>query len=89
MGFFGSNAGVAFKAPSDGTEFSVGVDCPNSIMGGTNCIRIRAGSDAQSAAMSAASTGYSTESVKVNGHNCVASRASPLGSINYAICSVE
>jgi hypothetical protein len=77
MGFFGSNAGVAFNAPSDDTEFSVGVDCPNSILGETNSIRVRAGSDAESATVSAASSGYSTESIKVNAHDCVVSRASP------------
>jgi len=82
MGFFGSNAGVAFKAPSDGTEFSVGVGCPNSILGGTNSIRVRLGSDAESAAISAASSGYSTELIKVNAHDRVVSRASPWGSIN-------
>ena len=80
---------MGFKAPSDDTKFSVGVDCPNSILGGTNSICVKAGSDAMSAANSAASSGHSTESIKVNGHNCVASRASPWGSINYGICSVE
>ncbi|KAK0670336.1 hypothetical protein QBC41DRAFT_301732 [Cercophora samala] len=88
VGLFGSTAGIAFQA-QDNSQFSVGLDCPNTAMGGTNCIRVFGDLDAYDAASSADDTGYSTDTVTTNGHTFTGSRASSWGSINYAICSIE
>ncbi|KAK3996378.1 hypothetical protein QBC44DRAFT_355548 [Cladorrhinum sp. PSN332] len=88
IGTFGSLAGVALRA-SNGTEFSVGADCPNTVFGGTNCFRLRQGSDAKAVAELAGDSSYSFEAFEADGHRCSVRRSYTTGSINFGICCFE
>ncbi len=61
------------------------MDCPNTIFGGTNCIRVTP-KTAKEAAKLANDSGYATESIRVGSYRCAVSRAAMLGSVNYGIC---
>jgi hypothetical protein len=62
------------------------MDCPNTIMGGTNGVRIKKGNDPVGIAKDVEKKSKDTESVTVGRDTCTISRASSLGIINYCIC---
>ncbi|THH28221.1 hypothetical protein EUX98_g5969 [Antrodiella citrinella] len=86
FGFYGSCMGIQFK--SCGQKFSVGMDCPNTIFGGTNSIRVTTGS-AKEVANLASKSGNAEESINVGFVKCTVSRAAKLGNINYGVCVIE
>ncbi len=86
INFYGSCMGITPMSP--GQKFSVGMDCPNTIFGGTNSIRLTSGT-AKTAADLAASSGNATESITVGSVRLTASCAAKLGSINYGIYFIE
>ncbi|KAK4222331.1 hypothetical protein QBC38DRAFT_490162 [Podospora fimiseda] len=88
FGTFGSCAGAAFKA-SNGTRFCVGADCPNTVLGGENCFRVRQGSDAMAVAKLARDSRWNQETFDADGHRCTMRRSYMVGSVNFGICSFE
>lgn len=93
VGFYGSTVGVVFQ--SGNSDFSIGLDCPNTVIGGNNAIRpfaVTSGTGTADAAQAAADntdgTGQSGESITVNGGTCTVVRAHEWGNVNYALCSL-
>ncbi|KAH9853427.1 hypothetical protein C2E23DRAFT_859026 [Lenzites betulinus] len=87
IGFYGSCMGMAFRF-STGQRFAVGMDCPNTIIGGTNSIVITTRS-AQDAAQLANDNGTADQSITVGPYKCTVRRAAALGSVNYGLCLIE
>ena len=85
FGFYGSTAGLGFKRVSDSAQFSVGVDCPNTIFG-TNGVQIRAGNDPKGVAEAVDKKSKDTDSIRVGSDTVTVSRAAKYGTVNYAIC---
>ncbi|KAK4655442.1 LOW QUALITY PROTEIN: hypothetical protein QC762_302585 [Podospora pseudocomata] len=88
VGLYGSAPGVVFST-GDNTKFSVGMNCPDTAFGGTNSIRLLVGHDAKGVAEHPDGNGYAPQTARTNGHTCTGRRAADLGSVNYAILSVQ
>ncbi|KAK4644139.1 LOW QUALITY PROTEIN: hypothetical protein QC761_302585 [Podospora bellae-mahoneyi] len=88
VGLYGSAPGVVFST-GDNTKFSVGMNCPDTALGRTNSIRLLVGHDAKGVAERADGNDYAPETARTNGHTCTGRRAADLGSVNYAILSVQ
>lgn len=79
---------MGIRYNSSGAQFSVGMDCPNTILGGRNSIRVTSGS-AKQAAQLANDSHTDDESVTVGAARVRVRRAAALGSTNYGICVIE
>lgn len=88
IGFYGSTVGLALKRSSDAATFSIGLDCPNTLLGGTNCCRIINGNDAKKACLLANDSGVGEETVYLGNSSVTIRRASKWGSVNYSIASI-
>ena len=86
IGFYGSTLGVGFHRIADDQYFSIGMDCPNTIFGGTNGVQIKNGNDPEGIAKAVDSKSKDTDSIKVGPDTCTVSRADKWGSVNYCIC---
>ncbi|KAH9853537.1 hypothetical protein C2E23DRAFT_109560 [Lenzites betulinus] len=87
IGFYGSCMGMDFRF-STGQRFAVGMDCPNTILGGTNSIVVTPGS-AKDAAKLANDNGTAEQSITVGPYRCTVRRAAALGSTNYGLFLIE
>ncbi|KAI0832360.1 hypothetical protein BC628DRAFT_1346352 [Trametes gibbosa] len=87
IGFYGSCMGIDFRFPS-GHRFAVGMDCPNTILGGRNSTVVTTKS-AKDAAELANDTHTSAQSIGVGPYKCTIRRAAALGSTNYAVCVID
>ncbi|KAI0355535.1 hypothetical protein OH77DRAFT_1521084 [Trametes cingulata] len=89
MGFFGSLLGVAFSVGGR-AGFSVGMDCPLTVLGGTNSIRVVAGGDAEKAAGLASDSGNEEDTAWIDGLvRVTVKRANAMGSVNWGVCIVD
>lgn len=69
-------------------RFAVGMDCPNTIFGGTNSICVTT-KTAKDAAQLANDTGTAEQYITVGAVRCTVRRAAALGSTNYGLCLIE
>ncbi|KAK4182188.1 hypothetical protein QBC35DRAFT_549095 [Podospora australis] len=92
LSFFGSLIGVSFSLSglADGPSFSVGMDCPNSALGGGNSIRLLAWDDPSGVAGKANDCHDEEDKCKIakGKVDVVVRRASKTGSINWGMCLV-
>ena len=86
IGFYGSTLGVGFRRNVDNQYWSIGMDCPNTALGGTNGIQLRNGDDPRLVAELVNVSSKDTDTIRVGPETCTVSRADPWGSINYCIC---
>lgn len=89
---FGSLIGVSFSLSEmkDRPSFSVGMDCPNSLLGGLNSINLLACNDPSGVA-DLANKGHDGENncmIANDKVDVVARRAATTGSINWGVCLV-
>jgi hypothetical protein len=82
---FGSLVGVEFTKGQD--NFAIGMDCPNSGIGGTNSIRVGSG-DAYETAMLAKTSNSETDNISFSGGVAV-KRAKRWGNINWGFGEVK
>jgi len=96
FGLYGTTFGICLSAtrkPSSGTKtenFCVGMDCPLTVLGGTNSIRLLYGSDPAQAAKLADASGNEEDKLSSQYSGSVlARRAAQWGNVNWAFCSVD
>ena len=86
---YGSLFGLDFSFEG-GEAFAVGMDCPLTVLGGTNSVRVFGSAGAGKAAKLANDSGYSEDSVVLgSGKKVSIKRASGSGSVNWGVCVVE
>lgn len=90
FGFFGSMFGIRFDAKrgslTDG--FSIGMECPNTALGGRNSIYCT--TQSARAASGGASAGGYEEGIATTAHGKLTGRrANPWGNINYGVAFFE
>jgi hypothetical protein len=85
LGLYGSLFGATFKVGND-DSFSVGMDCPLTIFGGTNSIRVTLGTDAKAVAWLAGGSGNEEDKADSASkkYSASARRALGLGNVNWA-----
>ncbi|KAI1461866.1 hypothetical protein F4805DRAFT_185415 [Annulohypoxylon moriforme] len=92
IGFFGSLVGISYTLTGlKGSPcFSVGMDCPNSVFGGTNSIKLLLGDDPSGVAGQAMDCHDEEGQGQISGADVsiMTRRAARLGSINWGICVV-
>jgi hypothetical protein len=92
LSLFGSLVGVSFSLSDmeENKSFSVGMDCPNSIMGGRNSIRLPTWDSPSEVAKLVMDCHDGEDSCRIAGGNVdvIARRAAELGSINLGVSLV-
>jgi len=73
----------------NGQLFSIGVDCPNTVLGGLNSVVVYANGNSADAASGADSSSKAKDSVSLNPGTWYAARASGWGSVNYIVGLLE
>lgn len=92
LGLFGSLFGATFRLDNrTNDEFSVAMDCPLTIFGGTNSIRVSAGKNAKATAWLAGECGNEEDQAVSDGMTVAARarRAMGLGNANWAYLCFE
>ena len=81
-GFYGTSFGLTFHR--NGGEVSMGMDCPNSLLGGRNAVSLRADSDAKAADKKARDTHDKDCDISQSTGKTVARIPSKYGNVNWA-----
>jgi hypothetical protein len=81
-GFYGTSFGLTFKR--NGGSLSVGMDCPNSLLGGRNSISLLQGDDKKAAEKQARDSHNKESEIEMSSGKSHARIASKYGNINWA-----